>query len=88
MHLNPKVDHSTSQSLITAFNTGNSLLIQQLDGSALTVLKGNSPLSALLTLHSEAEVQCMVSLITSNAAAFDDIVEQINQYNMLLSIKI
>jgi hypothetical protein len=31
-----------------------------------------------MTLHSEAEIHCMVSLITSNAAAFDDIVQQIN----------
>ena len=67
---------STTQSQIT-FTNRNSLLIQQLRGSALSVVGGNSPFSALMTLHSEDEVQCMVSLITSNAAAVDDIVEQI-----------
>lgn len=54
----------------------NLLRVDQLWGSALSVLGGKSPLSALMTLHSEAEIHCMISLITSNAAAFDDIVVQ------------
>ena len=73
-----KTDDSIDPSHIATFNARSSSLVQQLKGSALSILGGNSPLSALMTLHSEAEIQCMVSLIISNAASFDDIVEQIN----------
>ena len=41
------------------------------------VFAGKAPFSASMTLHSEDEVHCMVS-ITFNAATFDDIVEQTN----------
>ena len=73
----PKLDHIPTQSQITAYNAINSLLVQQLRGSTLSLLGGNSPLSALMTLHSKTELQCMMSLITSNAAAFDKIINHL-----------